>query len=257
MVERGDDRGGGVGGGHGDSALMPPVTMHLENAGKTDIDTLALALIEQQQTAVEAKYAYCSTCAAAISITTVYRHRRIGGLPRCKRCGQLARYNAKQADKTAAFIFLCAECRLPLTGQRLSMSRFNSKRGKGTTCGASECTKASVARANAARVKPRPPCAFCGEESHTQSASRARLGYGIALCGKGECRSKAASDRQKRLIAKTGRGPGCRKIRCVDTGEIYASITEASRVHGISSPAVLVTALRRGTKCKALSWAYV
>jgi len=48
----------------------------------------------------------------------------------------------------------------------------------------------------------------------------------------------------------------CKAVRCVDTGEVFASAAEASRSLGLSKMAVTVS-MRMRCKCAGMNWEYI
>lgn len=82
-------------------------------------------------------------------------------------------------------------------------------------------------------------CQICGNEWQTSPYCRAVMKHG---CPK--CNAKRASDSRRK------------KVRNLDTGEIFSYCSEAGRSVGVSDSAITY-ACRKGTLCKGFHWKYV
>lgn len=63
--------------------------------------------------------------------------------------------------------------------------------------------------------------------------------------------------RAKLVAAQSAeRSPVARPVRCIDTGDVFVSVTEAAALNG-AEKSNLVRSIKRGYRCGGLLWAYV
>lgn len=79
-------------------------------------------------------------------------------------------------------------------------------------------------------------------------------------------KGKPLSEETKKKLSETMRGrtqslesrlKRAKKVRCVETGEIFDSVTFAADAYGISITAISDAAKGRTAKCKSLHWEFV
>lgn len=220
----------------------PPVKLDVRSMSATDIDTLALKLIEDQKSSVGATYVYCA-CGAAVSKHAARNAKLRGRDPRCRSCYKLSQ------RKIDANIYLCSVCRQPIldVGRR-KKARYNAKLARGFTCGEKSCTSEAIGRA--AR---RPlPCRVCGSAVVGVKASRARYKGHNAYCSE-SCFNVGRRGRLPSGHCKCGRSVsgsnrtsdgGCRSCRNAWRRSHYPKAAKAVMCAECGVPVVWSTAAK-------------
>jgi hypothetical protein len=134
-----------------------------------EIETSALArdLIDQQKKKHDTTFAYCTGCANAVSVESARKAIRAGRVVLCRRCAIQRSAKRKKNER----VYLCSQCRKPLTDERRKAAMRASKRGISTTCGAASCKHRG---SGGKSPYPPLPCAVCGEPTSPRASSMAR-----------------------------------------------------------------------------------
>lgn len=169
--------------------IDPPVSLPIEQLSATDVDALAMQLIDGQRRKVGAAYGYCSVCGLAVSRQNVWAAQKKGRPPRCRAC---ARPHVGGRTKDPC-VYLCSVCRLPLAGRAASAARRQAKLGRNYTCKSAGCQR-EARRLQVERTKKKLlPCFACGRPSTPASSTRARNGQvKRAVCAEPRCRARSA-----------------------------------------------------------------
>lgn len=153
------------------------VVLSVESVEDTDVDALALGLLAKQKEETGISYGHCSGCLAAVNVRAAKAAAKAGRPVRCRSCAQ--RLAKKTTDDR---VFLCSQCRTPLTGRRLKDARSQSKRGLARTCGAPRCASAARADLVTARSLPLLACASCGNPVSRENSNAARHAGRAGYC---------------------------------------------------------------------------
>jgi hypothetical protein len=128
-------------------------------------------------------------CQLPVRPRTAGMAKKAGKQHMCKRCSLVWARAPRTRDTN---VYLCAICRIPLTGRRVRLARCGSVRGTRTSCGNDACrvelsrqARAAQARAPWAVVRKRlKKCAICGSDATSRSSATARYHGHRAYCDK-------------------------------------------------------------------------
>lgn len=164
-----------------------PVTLGLREVDAADVSQLALQIIEHQKSEVGGNFAYCGHCGLPVCRSSTRRAVKRGIAPMCLACSR-ARAGRRTTDSR---VYLCAICRVPLSGDAAKNARHAAKRGTRTSCGQPACKNATRILAAKERTLPPMACVFCGHNASPQSIRNARSKGLRPLCESEACQSKA------------------------------------------------------------------
>jgi len=156
--------------------LLETVNVDVADLAEMSTDALALRLAEEQRRVVGANFGYCA-CGAAVSARATRRAVERGQPVVCRRCAKIAAAR-RRSKSTDPRIYLCAVCRVPLTGLLACTARQAARRGGFTSCGSAACRAELRLRTS----RPRELCETCGVplSSLRSSEFRYRMKKGIA-----------------------------------------------------------------------------
>ena len=163
------------------------VSVDIKSLEVEDPSKILAAIEAQQMATVGTRYLYCSVCQLPVRPRTARLAKKAGKQHMCKRCSLVwARAHRTVRDPN---VYLCAICRIPLTGRREYRARGRSVRGIRTSCGNDACRveisrQARAASARARRIRPLEKCDICGQDATRPSSSNARALGCRAYCDK-------------------------------------------------------------------------
>ena len=162
------------------------VSVDIKSLEVEDPSKILAAIEAQQMATVGTRYLYCSVCQLPVRPRTAWMAKKAGKQHMCKRCSSV--WVSAHRTVRDPNVYLCAICRIPLTGSRARFARYQSVRGMRMSCGNDACRVELSRQARAAlaavRAKPLEKCAICWSDATSSSSASARAQGTRAYCDK-------------------------------------------------------------------------